>query len=203
MSSKDILASTIVSVILVSAVGYAALPVLFPSLQSTSQNNSSTPSTDVDTDLGKVIQFKHIETSSLASINDDQNSAYIQVPNTTLSITVSANSVLDIVFTTPFLFGVGPGANNERFSFNVSVVLVGIGNQTISLSSFNSGSTSSYYEYSSTMYIHYISSKLSAGTYTISVFYISNFKDVANLAYLTMSYGVFNQTRSLSAMELR
>ena len=202
MSGKDILVSTFVSFVIISAVGYVALPALYPALQNTSTTTPTTP-TDTDTDLGKVIQIKHIEVSSQASILDDDNATFIKIPDTGFNITVSANSVIDTTFTTPYLFGVGSGASSRRFGFDVVVVIEGVGNQTIFLTSYNSGTTSNYYEYSSTMYIQYISPKLTAGTYSINVYYKSTFKDPANTAYLTLSLAQINNTRTLSAMELR
>lgn len=147
--------------------------------------------------------MKYTESSSQASIQDDNINSFIKIPNMEINITVSANSILDAVFTSPYIFGVGPGSSSERYIFNVSLAVKGVGNQTIALTSYNSGTTANYYEYSSTMYIHYISPKLSAGTYTVDIFYKSSFKDVTNLAYLTLSLPSINQTRSLSVMEMR
>ena len=100
MSGKEILTSVFVSIVLISVVGFVALPAVYPSLQK-----SSSP-TDNDTDLGKVIQMKYIESSSQAGIQDDNINSFIKVPNMEINITVSANSVLDAVFTSPYIFGV-------------------------------------------------------------------------------------------------
>ena len=193
MSGKDIVFSTFASLVVVSLVGFVALPALYPTLQTN----------DTKEDLGLVIQSKYLEVSSTAGITDDNVGSFVKVPDTSLNMSISANSRISATFTSPFIFGIGPNVTNKRFLFNVSLEVETVGNETITLSSWNSGTTTSYFEYSSTMYIHYLSPKLSAGNYTINVKYVSSHQESPQLAYLTLCTNKINQTRSLWVLEMR
>ncbi|MFW9930564.1 MAG: hypothetical protein ACFFD1_14340 [Candidatus Thorarchaeota archaeon] len=193
MGAKEFFGSVVVSVVLISALGYLALPIIYPNVQE---------------DTGIVLQSKYITIATSAGITDDNNVTYAKVPNTELNITISDQSRIVAIFNSPYIIGVGPGVTNKRFAYNVSLNIEGIGSRVIRLASWYGGTTSYYNEIASTLYIDFSSSPLPAGTYTINVKWISLFKDSVNLSYLTFNaYNppnvLANYSRSLWVMELR
>lgn len=190
MGSKEFLASVVVSLVVISGVGFLGLPIIFPVLQES----------DIS-DFGLVFQSQYLEVNTQASITDDSDSFYTDVPNTSLNITIKSQSRIFTSFNSPYILGVGDGFTAQRIAFNVTLGVEGVGNRTMRLASFDTGTTTSIREVASSVYIQYATNPLPAGTYTIKVKYIS-VTQFTNLGYLTFNVPTANFTRSLWVMEL-
>ena len=113
MGAKEILASVLVSVVAISAIGYVGLPILFPALEST---DLSVPdhTHDPPSNLGIVLQSKFIEISTQAGILDNNDDVFINVPDTSLNLTIRSQSRIFMSFNTPYILGVGDGLTSAR-----------------------------------------------------------------------------------------
>jgi hypothetical protein len=204
MGAKEVLTSVIVSLAVVSAVGYVGLPMLFPVLQDTSSADHSHDYASLSHthDLDIILQSKYIEVSTQAGISDESTS-YVDIPDTEINVTIKAQSRIFVVFNSPYVLGVGDGFTSQRVAFNISLGVEGVGNRTTRLSSFDFGTTISNKEIGSTLYVHYGTNPLPAGTYTVNVKYKSLTAYAGLNGYLTLNVPLANYTRSLWVMEMQ
>ncbi|MHA2104501.1 MAG: hypothetical protein ACW981_13820 [Candidatus Hodarchaeales archaeon] len=204
MGVREVLASVVVSLAVVSAVGYVGLPVLFPVLQETSTTGHShdyAPSSHTH-DLGTVLQSKYMEAATQAGIQDESTS-YVNVPDTKINITIKSQSKIVAIFNSPYILGVGDGFTSKRVAFNISLGIEGVGSRTIRLSSFDFDTTTSIKEIGSSVYVNYQSIPLPVGTYTVNVKYKSLTAYAGLNGYLTFNVALANYTRSLWVMEMQ
>ena len=83
MSGKEVVGSILISLILMSAIVFFALPFIFPGV---SEKNI-------------VVQSKYAEWRTTAMIYDSETTAYEKISDTELNITIQENSQLAIIFT--------------------------------------------------------------------------------------------------------
>jgi hypothetical protein len=197
MSAKVFLGSVLLAVIISSAIGIFAFPMLYPIIYG---DVSPIPGY---TDEGIVLQSLYREFSTTAQILDDDNDSYIPVPDTELNITVQANSRITAVFSSLYILGISDSlAPSKRVGFNISLGVEGIGNKITRISYFETSSYSAIREFSSTFYLNYVSTPLPAGTYTVSLSWIS-IEEYPSFNYLLFNTPNANFTRSLWIQEYK
>jgi hypothetical protein len=198
MALKEVVASVLISAVVVSGIGYLALPVVYPSLETGDSEHTHT----FPEDKGLIIQSKYIEITSQAGILDS-NVNYLKIPDTEINITISDQSRIVAIFNSPYIVGMGPDFVSQRTAFNISLDIEGIGSRVARVSSFGNTGATEFREHSSTLNINYVSDSLLAGTYEINVKYKSIIEHPSLQGYLTLNIPSVNYTRSLWVMELR
>jgi hypothetical protein len=197
MSAKEVIGSVLLAVIISSAIGIFAFPMLYPIVYG---DVSAIPGV---TDDGIVVQSIYREFSTFAQIHDSETSSYNQVPDTRVNITIQENSTINAVFSSLYILGVsntlGP---SQRVGFNISLGVDGIGSRTTRISYFETGTFSANREFSSTFYLNFVSMPLPAGTYTVSLSWIS-IADQDGINYFLFNTPLANFTRSLWIQEYK
>jgi len=188
MSGKSVVGSIIASVIIMSAITFLALPFIFPGV---SEKNI-------------VLQSKFGEWNSPAYIWD-YDIAYEKMEDTEMNITIRENSRLAITFSAIAVMSLGPTFNG-RSSYNISLVVEDIDNRTYPVAFFDeSGATGGYRQISYNLHMDFVTQPLSAGTYTIEMYWMSDFDapgDSNSLSVAHDSFNPYNYTRSLWVQEL-
>ena len=148
-----IIASVLLSIIIIGAGGYFGLPYLYPNL------------TAEETIL---IQRKNIESKTLAYLYDSDTGDYQTIPEMNGTITIEENSKISATFSAIAFLTLGTGFTNHTiFSFKISVV--NEKSRTGTVRYFEASAISSYVQISQFIYLNVITDSLSAGTYNILV----------------------------------
>ncbi|MFW9778505.1 MAG: hypothetical protein ACFFE8_06590 [Candidatus Heimdallarchaeota archaeon] len=197
MSTKAVAGSVLLAVIISSAIGLFALPLLYPIVY---EDVSTIPGF---TDGGIVLQSIYGEFTTTAQILDSDNDTYISVPDTKLNITIQSNSRIVSVYSSLYILGVsGSLSPSQRVGFNVSLGIEGIGKKTTRISYFETSAYPATREFSSTFYLNFVSAPLPAGSYTVALSWIS-IQDQDGLSYLLFNTPAANFTRSLWIQEYK
>lgn len=197
MSTKVFVGSVLVAVIISSVIGLFALPLLYPIVY---EDVSTIPGF---ADEGIVLQSLYKEFSTTAQIFDLEIGTYKPVPDTELNITIQTNSRINAVFSSIYILGVSDSLSpGQRVGFNISLGIEGMGNKTVRIAYFETSSYSALREFSSTFYLNFVSKPLPAGTYKVSLSWIS-IADLSGTSYFLFTTPNANFTRSLWIQEYK
>ncbi len=186
MSGKEVVGSILISLILMSAIVFFALPFIFPGV---SEKNI-------------VVQSKYAEWRTTAIIFDSETTAYTKISDTELNITIQESSSLAIIFTADAILTLS-GTFNVKNRYFFSVVVEGVGNKTFFISYYDSsGATGAYRQLTYNLYVNYVTNPLPAGTYNVAVYWQSRF-DASGTNFLKLADSGYNYSRSLWIQELR
>ncbi|MFX1355681.1 MAG: hypothetical protein ACFFA8_00215 [Promethearchaeota archaeon] len=188
MSSKSILVSILGSAVIIGLLGFFLLPFLFPAVNSNSI----------------VLQSSYREWNSEAYIFDDDTLDYVKMNDTELSISIKQNSQLSITFSAIALLSLDPDFTIKN-SYNISIVILGIYNYTFTVGYYDDTPASGLYirQLTFNLFSNFLSQPLPAGTYTVVVFWKSNF-DANGLNSLSVCHTpTWIRTRSLYIQEIK
>jgi len=195
MSGKGVIGAIIASVVLsvgiVGALGYFLLPVVFP-------NIAEPP---MEEDQGIVLQSIYHETTSPAVIHD-ASTTYEKIPETEVNITIQQNSRILAKFSGEALLQIGTTFSGE-VNFFVALVIEGVGNRTTRIHFFDNtgGGYGAIREYTQNLNDFYQTGALPSGTYTVSVYWKSEF-DATDINQLFLSLIGAPTTRALLVQEI-
>lgn len=185
MSGKEVVGSILISLILMSAIVFFALPFIFPGV---SEKNI-------------VVQSKYAEWRTTAIIYDGETTAYKKISDTELNITIQESSSLAIVFTGDAILTLS-GTFNGKNSYFISLVVEGVGNKTFFITYYDSsGATGSIRQLTYNLYVNYITDPLPAGTYNVAVYWQSRW-NAPGSNDLSLAHSGYNYSRSLWIQEL-
>ncbi len=184
MSGKAVIGGALIGLALSVGVIYFALPLFYP-------HNA-------------LVQVKTATFNSTAFILDT-GTEWVEMNDTVMDITTRGNTALDINFQANLVMQLYPNFQG-RFSVNISLTVVGIGyigyeNTTFLYVSQDAFSGTQYLQLNQNLNFNHITGILTAGTYHISVRWISTSSTSSGLNYLSASHASYNRTRSLTAME--
>jgi hypothetical protein len=230
MSGKEFIGSIAISFIAIGAVALFALPLLYPAMQTnmediqTGLNNTESDITDLQSDItdlqsditdlqsedkGIVLQTRYQEFFSTAQISDDDTGAYISVPDTELDITIQSNSRLTVIFSGRYSLGLSTSLlAGEKVAFNITLSVfnsldVLVGNRTARLSyKTDTAIGSQTREISGIFYLDYVTSPLSAGTYTVALSWVSLY-DTSGQSYFIFTTPSAYFPRSIRLIEYK
>jgi len=185
MSGKEVVGSILISLILMSAIVFFALPFIFPGV---SEKNI-------------VVQSKYAEWRTTAMIYDSETTAYTKISDTELNITIQESSSLAIIFSADAILHLSSTFNIKN-SYFISVVVEGVGNKTFFISYFDSGgATGSIRQLTYNLYVNYVTNPLPAGTYNVAVYWQSRY-NANGVNSLSLAHSGYNYSRSLWIQEL-
>ncbi len=163
-SIGTILASVFITLILSGAGMYFGMPLLFPNLNANLNG-------DIEEEGGNLLQTKSLEVNTVDYINDF-DLTYTKMPGMELNITTSGNSSLYVSLEGLFFLGM-----DNLFSgftgYNLSLVVSRIGNRTTMIFYYIQTSPSAFIYESHNIYMTFDTGTISAGDYTISVYWRS------------------------------
>jgi hypothetical protein len=180
-----ILGSVFITLLLVGVGGYFGLPLIYPILNE-----------DL-TDEGILLQTKYYENKTQIFIVDT-DLVEEKMPDTELNITTSGNSKLRVAFDALFLIHLD-SAFSGGTRYNITLVLSGVRNRTTRVSYFSSPSLGTTIEESYSPHITFETGILTAGTYSISVYWKSN--NAASTGS-SMLFSLDGYARSIMAQEI-
>ncbi len=185
MSGKAVVGSIVTSVAIMSALMFFVMPMIFPVLQSGTM----------------VVQTKYEEFNSQCYIFDNVLT-WQKMPDTEMNISIQQNSRLSVAFDGMAILSLD-STFTVRSSYNVSLVIVGVTNRTIMVLYYDeAASTGDYRQLSYNLHLFLVTEPLNAGTYTITLYWISQFNAVGSNS-LSLNHTDYNNTRSLFAQELK
>jgi len=189
-----ILGSVFITLLLVGVGGYFGLPLLYPILNDDLGDYAKT---DDITDEGILLQTKYFEDETQIFIVDT-DLIEEKMPDTELNITTTGNSKLRVAFDAIFLLHLD-SAFSGGTRYNLTLVLSGVRNQTTRISYFSSPSLGSTIEETYSPHITFETGILTAGTYSISVYWKSN--NAASTGS-SMLFSLDGYARSIMAQEI-
>ena len=167
------------------------MPVVFP-------NITEEPPTYED--QGILLQSIYLENDSQAFIIDT-DTTYEEVPDTEINITIEQNSRILAIFSGEVTLSIGT-TFNFGVNFFVALDIEGVGNRTMRIHFYdNGGPTGTTREITHNLCNVYQSESLPAGTYTISVYWKSEY-DATGSAQLLLSTIANPKTRALLVQEI-
>jgi len=167
------------------------LPVIFP-------NITEEPPTYVDE--GILFQSIYEEFDTNAYINDNALT-YSEMPDTTLDISIQNNSRISVTFSAVGLLHIDD-LFNIKVKFLIALQVEGVGNRTFTIIYYDNGGAVGYdREVVHTLHYIYVTDPLSAGTYSIKVYWKSEI-DAAGINQLNLHGGAFDYPRALWVLEL-
>ncbi|MFW9917865.1 MAG: hypothetical protein ACFFGZ_19875 [Candidatus Thorarchaeota archaeon] len=200
MSSAQVFIFSVISSILVmSALTLYILPDISEELNAPLSQEEEQEI--LSEDQGIVIQSKYQTWDSRAVLDDSSTSSYAQIPDTSLSITIQAQSRIAAVFMSDYWLRLEDLPAGDELRYNISLAVEGVGNESIVVNYYDSVSLT-IKEISSTLYIDYVTASLPAGTYTVSVWWMSELNQF-DLNSLRLSDTNEPHTRSLWVQELK
>jgi hypothetical protein len=171
--------SFLISIIAVSTLGYFVGPMIFPNLAPPA--------------------FEKIESNTAAKI-EDYELTWVEIPNSTLNITIREGSRISTQFSGSYIMVIAQ-VMSTIVSFEMSVVITGVGNCTQYFFYYRSFTEGGIVGVGGTYYIQYITEPLPQGEYESKVFYRS-MDDNTGQSYVLLSNGNYNYTRTLTALEI-
>lgn len=188
-----ILASVFITLILTGAGMYFGMPLLFPNLNADLNG-------DIDDEGGNLLQTKSVEVNTVDYINDF-NLTYTKMPGMELDITVSGNSSLYVSLEGLFFLSM-----DNLFAgftgYNISLVVSGVGNRTTMIAYYIQTSLSAFVDQSHNIYMTFDTGIISAGDYTISVYWKSvSDNPVAITSLTTQISSKYNCPRKICVQE--
>lgn len=161
------------------------MPVVFPNITE---------------DKGILVQSIYLENNSQAFIVDS-DTIYEEVPDTEINITIEQNSRILAIFSGEATLSIGT-TFNFGVNFFVTLDIEGVGNRTMRIHFYdNGGPTATTREITHNLCNVYQSEPLPAGTYTVSVYWKSEY-DATGSAQLILSTIANPKTRALLVQEL-
>lgn len=154
-----IIGSVLITLILVAAGGYFALPLVFPSI------------TAEDEDENVLLQSKLIEINDDAFMNDTIKEFEL-MNGTETSITIENNSRIAASFSGTFMLNLVPVFDGSVW-FEISLVIEGVSNSTSPIVYFRETSSTDIEVFTSLVNINLMSTELNNGTYNIAVYWRS------------------------------
>ncbi len=196
----SIIGAVICSVLIMGGLLYFIGPVFLPGLteQDTDLQNEILELEDQDL----VLQYQYQEWDSDATISD-YNVTYTKMNETELSITIQENSQLFISFSSTAKLWLNYFFTGEA-DYSIALVVEGVGNRTFSINHFDMRPTPGgwYTELTYNLNIDYFTGPLSAGTYTIAMYWKSVY-DTSDYTYLSVARIDYDNIRSLWVQELK
>ncbi len=179
-----IVASVLISAIVTGGLMYFVTPLLFPGVSK------------------GALQTKTLTLNSDAYIEDSSTASYLLMDSTTLTMTTSGGTIIDARFSDTGIISLDTTFTGSA-SFFVALVVEGVGNRTIIAHYFDSTPTATGYnrEISVNLDIEYATGTLPAGTYTISVMWISR-GNAAGTNYLQAITNTLETPRVLVVQEI-
>ncbi|MHA1474779.1 MAG: hypothetical protein ACTSRX_00675 [Promethearchaeota archaeon] len=176
-----IIASVVLSIIIIGAGGYFGLPYLYPNLAA---------------EETILIQRINIESKTMAYLYDSDTGDYQTIPEMNGTITIEENSKISATFSAIAFLTLGTGFSNHTiFSFRISIV--NEKSRTGTVRYYEGSAIASYVQISQFVYLNVITDSLSAGAYNILVEWRSNW-DPTGANSLSLGHSdAFNHTRSL------
>ena len=165
MSAKVFFASVFVALAIMAPVTYFVLPLLYPGMN----------------DESGVIQSVYEEFDDTAFIVDAVNTFEL-INQTELTVTTKGGSFLTILFAMQTVLGIDPAATGA-LQFEIAVVVETVGNNTIKVAHFNSAPYGTYREIPADVTINYVTETLTAGNYTVSVYWKATY-DIGGVNYM-------------------
>ena len=161
-TTTTVLASVLISLVVGSGIAFVALPIVYPSLQSPSANQT-TPG---------VVKTTLKSWKDNAYISDNQLT-WSLMNQTQVNFSTSGNSSILASFSAPYLVYLNPTFTGFA-RFQVSLVIAGHGNTTTQIEFFDDGPASnSNRELSYFPTLTFMTENLPAGTYNCSVWWKS------------------------------
>lgn len=163
MSGKEFIGSVIISLIAIGAITLFVMPQLYPVIQTGLQTESN----------GIVLQTKKLVTNDHAEITEEDNTTLLLMNNTFLDITVQENSRINARFSGVFRLAMKSYAV-KRADYKITLMLQGVTGQTLHIAYWDyAGSTTNSLYLTFPVYIEFLSDSLSAGNYTVAVWWQS------------------------------
>lgn len=184
MSAKVFFASVFVSLVIMAPVAYFVLPLFYPSMK----------------DETGVIQSVYEEFDDVAYI-EDSVVIYELINQTELVISTQGGSALAILFTMQAVITIS-SAMVGALSFEVALVVEGIGNRTLKEMVYQMVPFGSYREIPTAVTINYVTDKLAAGNYTIGVYWKSQYTHVDTNYLIGYTSPNFMYPRSIWVQEI-
>jgi hypothetical protein len=181
-----IIASVVLSVSIVGALGYFLLPVIFPS---------------VGEDQGIVLQSIYLEANTIETLSDTETT-YEKVPGTELNITINENSKILAQFSSSATLTLG-STFTGGVNFFIALVVEGVGNRTVRIHFFeNSGGVGYTRESPGFINTFYQTGTLASGTYIVSVYWKCESDATGSNSIGFFNYGG-NKPRALLVQEIK
>ena len=125
------------------------------------------------------------------------------INQTTLSITTSGKSFLSLLYAMPAVFSI-VDTMTGAIQIEIALTVSGAGNRTTKVAYYRQLATpGSYSEIPADVTITYVTGELSAGTYTISVYWKSIWPSSGANSLITNNPPNFDYARSLTVEEIR
>ena len=190
MSGKVILASVLITVLVISPVVYFVLPLLYPGMK------------EEITDENLLLQSIYMEFDTQAILYD-ANLTSLLIPDTETIITTQGNSSLIVMFDCFSLVQLSDIFTGS-VSFFINLVVEGVGNLTSMIYFLDlAPATGDYRFFSEDITIIFTTQTLSAGNYTVGVYWYSGI-DVAGDNALWLNIDTYvDYPRSLWIQEIR
>ena len=168
MSAKVILASVLISILVISPVVYFVLPLLYPGMKEEGTDNILLQSI-----------YEEFDTQAVLS---DENLTSTLIPDTEITITTQGNSSLVVLFDCFSIVQLDTIFTGS-VSFFINLVVEGVGNLTSMVYIVDlAPATLDYRFYSEDITISYSTGTLSAGNYTVGVYWYSGIDEVGDNA---------------------
>ena len=175
-SIGTILASVFITLILSGAGMYFGMPLLFPNLNADLNG-------DIDDNGCNLLQTKSVEVNTVDYINDF-NLTYTKMPGMELDITTSGNSSLYVSL--EGLFFLSLDSDFRYFTgYNISLVVSGVGNRTTMIAYYLQYNQPTFVDQAHNIYMTFDTGIISAGDYTISVYWKSVIDNPVSITSLT------------------
>ena len=175
--------SVVISAAVTAGLMYFVTPLMFPGASK------------------GIIQTKTLSLSNSAYIADSSTANYLLMNTTTLNITTRGDTIIDARFTASAFITTDTTFTGVT-SFFVALVIAGVGNRTIMARYLDTQPATGFYrEISVNLDIEYATAALPAGTYTISVMWISSYS-IAGNNYLMANTNSLKTPRMLIVQEI-
>jgi len=184
--------NVILSVLVMSVVSIFILPPIIADLN---------PSSNGSNDTGIVLQSKYEMYDARASINDSETTSYQLVPDTTMLISVQNQSRISAVFSGYYYISISSMDAGHILHYNLSLDIKGIGNRFTHVRYHTTDHNILTETTGFNMYLDYVTDPLPAGTYNVSVFWMS-LNDHDGTSYFTFNWDPEDALRALWVQEL-
>nr|QEE17960.1 hypothetical protein DSAG12_03798 [Candidatus Prometheoarchaeum syntrophicum] len=195
--------SVFITLLLVGAGGYFGLPLLFPNLNDDltsyleEEDLEDYTKTEDLTDDGILLQTKYNESQIGATIQS-YDLVYEKIPDPELSITTGGNSKLSVAFEGVILQQLGASFVGNTI-YNITLDILGVENRTTNIYYTLNSAYGATIEISRNVHISFETDILSAGTYSIALFWKSTISHPAGHSNL---YFITGYPRSIYAQEI-
>ena len=185
-SGGAIVASVLITLIIVGAGAYFGLPYLYP-------NINKSPA-------GLVKQDISVESQTQAFIDTNTNSVE-NISNMVMNLTISNESIIEASFSSSINLYIESGLVGT-VNYSISLVISGVGSVSKTIGYFSELATTSGQEWFESLSIDFTTTPLPAGTYIISVTWSNVSNLIAGYSQLFTDIPAMNSPRVLQAMEI-